>query len=169
MRKLLVVRHAIARDRLESMGQGEEDADRPLTTEGRRKMVQATQGLMRLQPQLDTILTSPLLRALQTAEILAAHYPKSRMRVCAQLAPEHRTVSLLHTLSEEAGERCAIVGHEPGLSALLATLLCGRDSATIALKKGGMAQLEFSDTIASGEGALQWLLTPKQLRLLGAT
>jgi phosphohistidine phosphatase len=167
MHELLVVRHAIARDRLKSMGQGMDDTDRPLTAEGRRKMALAARGLKQLHQEIDTILTSPLLRAQQTAQILSDHYPASRVTVCKPLSPDYNSATLIRALNEEPGKRIAIVGHEPGLSALITTLIYSKDSGAIQLKKGGVAQLQFNDNIASGKGTLQWLLTPKQLRLLG--
>lgn len=167
MHQLLVIRHAIARDRIESMAQGMDDANRPLTATGRKKMAQATRGLRQLCPAIDIILTSPLLRAQQTAAILGDYYPASRVTECQQLAPEYDTTTLIHMLNKEQGRRIALIGHEPGLSSLITALLCGSEGCAIELKKGGIAQLQFNDHVAPGEGVLQWLLTPKQLRLLG--
>lgn len=167
MHELLVVRHAIALDRLESMAQGMDDASRPLTAAGQKKMAQATLGLKQLCPAIDTILTSPLLRAQQTAAILGDYFPASRVTVCQQLSPEYDTNALIHSLRTVQGKRLALIGHEPGLSTLLTTLLCGREGSAIELKKGGIALLQFNHYVAPGEGVLQWLLTPKQLRLLG--
>jgi phosphohistidine phosphatase len=167
MQELLVVRHAIARDRLESMAQDMADAHRPLTAAGRKKMAQAALGLQQLCPAITTILTSPLLRAQQTAEILGDYYPATRVSECQQLSPEYDTTALIHSLRTVQGKRLALVGHEPGLSTLITTLICGGDSGAIKLKKGGVALLQFTDHIAPGEGVLQWLLTPKQLHLMG--
>jgi phosphohistidine phosphatase len=167
MHQLLVVRHAIAQDRMESMQQGTDDADRPLTPVGRKKMARVTRGLSLLHPEIDTIYTSPLLRAQQTAEILKEHYPSAVVTILKTLSPEHSTAELIHSLRRERSECIAIVGHEPGLSRLIATLICGQGNGDIELKKGGIAQLLFAENIAPGEGILQWLHTPKQLRLLG--
>ena len=162
-----MVRHAIAQDRLLSMEQGQSDAVRPLTAEGRAKMALAAQGVQCIQEDIDIILTSPLLRATETAEILAQHYPASSMSELETLSPEYSTRELIHSLNKQKEKTIAIVGHEPGLSMLIATLLCGSDDGAIELKKGGVARLRFTGEIAPGEGTLQWLLKPKQLRLLG--
>ena len=167
MPELLVVRHAIAMDRLLSMEQGLSDAERPLTDEGRTKMQMAVQGLQRIQSDIDVILTSPLLRAQQTAAILEDYFPSAIAEKLKTLAPQYNNEELIHSLSNIKGKHIAIVGHEPGLSTLIASLICGSDDGAIELKKGGMAQLHFAEQIAPGEGTLQWLLRPKQLRLLG--
>lgn len=167
MPELLVVRHAIAMDRLASMERGLSDAERPLTDEGRVKMQLAVQGLQRIQSGIDVILTSPLLRAQQTAAILEDYFPLASSTKLKTLAPPYNSEKLIPSLSNIPGKRIAIVGHEPGLSMLIASLICGADDGAIELKKGGMAQLHFAQQIAPGEGTLQWLLRPKQLRLLG--
>lgn len=167
MPDLLVVRHAIAMDRLLSTEQGLGDAERPLTDEGRERMTQAVRGLLHIQSDIDIILTSPLLRARQTAAILGDDFPAARVEKLDTLAPQYGSKELIRSLNEIGGKRLAIVGHEPGLSTLIASLLCGSDGGAIELKKGGMAQIHFTNQIASGEGILQWLLKSKQLRLLG--
>jgi phosphohistidine phosphatase len=167
MRELLVVRHAIALDRLLSAEQGVDDADRPLTDEGREKMEQAVLGLVRQQKELDAIYASPLLRAQQTGDLLAKCYPDMRVKTLDTLSPEYGTRELIRSLQKTDGNRIAVVGHEPQLSMLIASLLCEDEYAGIVLKKGGMAQLRFDDNVAKGEGVLQWLMTPKQLRQMG--
>ncbi len=167
MRELLVVRHAIALDRLQSAEQGVEDFNRPLTAQGESKMTQAVLGLMRLQSGIDNLVSSPLLRARQTAAILHSQYPNSREQTLQKLSPEYSVKALITALRKLEGERVAVVGHEPQLSMLIAALLCGDQYAPIVLKKGGVAKLLFSDGPAPGKGELQWLVTPKQLRLMG--
>lgn len=169
MVELLIVRHAIAQDRLESLQQGIDDFSRPLTEEGQRRMELATMGLKQLQQEIGLLLTSPLKRAQQTTNILAKHYPNSRVKVLDSLSPEHSPQALIRSLKSIFSARITLVGHEPQLSALITTLLCVNDDDRITLKKAGMAMLRFDDEIAAGEGNLQWLLKPKQLRLLGTT
>jgi phosphohistidine phosphatase len=167
MLELLVVRHAIALDRLEGTERGIEDVQRPLTKEGSEKMAATAKGLVRLQSSCSDILSSPLLRARQTATILQHHYPNAAMSLCDELAPSYSSEECIEALKRCPGSYIAIVGHEPGLSRLIAALIgCGVDG-TIALKKGGVALLHFEHHIAPGRGILRWLLTPKQLRLLG--
>ena len=72
--RLLIVRHAIAEDRVAFAATGKDDDERPLTEEGRSRMEQGARGLRQLVPALDLVATSPLVRAVQTAEILAGAY-----------------------------------------------------------------------------------------------
>jgi len=167
MHELLVVRHAIAQDRLDSARHGIADAQRPLTTEGRKKMALGVRGLQRLMPQLDTILSSPLLRAAETARLISERYRSPLVETLDSLAPQYATHELVAALNQQRHGVLAIVGHEPGLGKLLAALCCGKEGAAMPIKKGGVALLRFAGPIATGRGELQWLLTPKQLRLLG--
>lgn len=166
MHELLVVRHAIALDRIEAMERGIDDAQRPLTAEGTDKMEAAARGLVRLQPGCSHILSSPLLRAQQTATILQQHSPDAEMSLLDELAPPYSSEECIAALNRYRGNQITIVGHEPDLSRLIALLIgCSVDGG-IELKKGGMALLHFDHHIAPGRGILRWLLTPKQLRLL---
>ena len=167
MHKILVVRHAIALNRLECPTHGVIDAERPLTQEGIAKMELAARGLARLQPRCALILTSPLLRAEQTAKVMQQHYPSARVATLASLAPQYSPAQLIASLQHYREETIAIVGHEPGLSHLIASLLGSRAIGNIALKKGGAALLDYESPLRAGEGILRWLLTPKQLRLVG--
>lgn len=167
VRELLVIRHAIAQQREVATAAGIDDAERPLTAAGEEKMAQACRGLSTLIHACDTLLCSPLRRAVQTAAIVQRHMDRpTTFATTAALAPGVGSNDCLHTLEQAEGERIAIIGHEPELGRLIATLLCGRGAAII-LKKGGMALLRFETEIRPGNGELRWLLTPKQLRLLG--
>ncbi len=168
MPRLLIVRHAIAQDRDEARARQCADADRPLTDKGRRRMLQAAAGIRSEVAPLQRILTSPLPRAQQTAEILAREYPGVPLAVTDRLSPGHSLPSLIDELAATAlPGTLAIVGHEPDLSGLIALLLCGEDKAAIQLKKAGAALLDFPQRIAIGRGTLLWLLAPGQLRKLG--
>src|SRR5881392_380489 len=85
--RLLVVRHAIAEDREAFARSHKDDADRPLTSEGRRKMERAALGLKVLVPELDVLAASPYKRALDTAEIIAASYRGLTVERVPELAP----------------------------------------------------------------------------------
>ncbi len=167
MRELLVVRHAIALDRYESVAQGMDDTQRPLTEEGKEKMLLAARGIKACHPKLDAIFSSALVRARQTTELLSSHYPGSTQQIVPQLSPEYSVPELIDVLTKVEANSVAIVGHEPQLRMLIAALLCADEYAGIVLKKGGAAKLRFHGRVAEGEGQLQWLLTPKQLRLTG--
>lgn len=163
--ELLIIRHAIA----EEHRPGTVDASRELTEKGRDKMVRAARGLHRLLPGIDRIFTSPLIRAAQTAAILSKRYPTSQTESLPLLAPGSECRELIYFLQRLSERRVALVGHEPGLSHLITRLLCADEGSGLTLKKGGMALLRFPDLVEQGEGVLDWLLTPKQLRLIGDT
>ena len=167
MQELLIVRHAIAQDRLEAYEQGISDEQRPLTKEGIAKMELAARGIASQQQQCGLILNSPLLRAQQTAAILHTVFPAARLAEMEQLAPGYTSRALIEALAEFREERIAIVGHEPGLSMLISSLVCDGCDGEFQLKKGGTALLRFDGEISEGGGTLLWLATPKQLRLLG--
>ena len=163
---LLIIRHAIA----EAAGGPDTagDALRPLSARGRAKMRRAARGLERLVPELDVLATSPLLRARQTADIVAEDlegFPSPV--VLGALAPEGSWEDLLAWLGgQEPGARVAWVGHEPSLSTAASRLLCGLDRSFLRFKKGGAALIAFDGPPAPGAGRLLWLVTPGQLRRL---
>lgn len=166
-RELLIIRHAIAQDRDEAAAGNVNDHDRPLTSKGGSRMDEIAAGLARLYPNLDAIITSPALRARQTAEILASHYPKVALKENTYLAPACRLEALSGWLAGYDKRRIALVGHEPALGILIGSLLCGNRGGRVQMKKGGAALLHFPGTLAVGKGELQWLMTPKSLRMLG--
>ena len=155
---LYLVRHAIAAP----ASAERPDASRPLTPEGQRKFVAAARGMKRLGWEFDVVYHSPLLRAVQTAEHLKPllHGPT---RVLADLAraPD------VELLARVDGERVALVGHEPYLSALVAWLVTGEIACgeRFELKKGGVAVL--AGPLRPGAMTLRALIAPKILRALG--
>jgi phosphohistidine phosphatase len=159
MRTLCLVRHGIAAERGAAWP---DDGLRPLTPDGIRKMDGAARGLAKLV-SADVILTSPLVRARQTAEIVARAMPGSRVRVCDALATgEHER---LLAAAEAGGESVVAVGHEPHISMALSWLLCGDEMAAwFDVKKGSAALVRFDRPPAPGEGTLEWLLPPRVLR-----
>ena len=150
----------------------ESDAERPLTPKGTKRMRKAAKGLRRLEIPFDGILTSPLVRARQTAEIVAeALGLESQLQEISGLAPESSVENLLLGLTRfQNREHLILVGHQPLLGETAAFLLHGKDRPPldIALKKGSMCALEVDSLPPGKPGTLHWLLTPKQLRLLGA-
>jgi phosphohistidine phosphatase len=127
--QLLVVRHAIAEQKEEFARTGKDDSQRPLTIDGRRKMRRGTAGLRAVVPTIDVLAASPLLRAVQTAEILAAVYNGRNMVTVKELSPDSEFPPFLRWLrTQDAGGTVAIVGHEPHLSGLTSWLLTGRST-----------------------------------------
>lgn len=162
--ELLIIRHAIAVDRGVP---GMSDDERPLTPEGEKKFREAARGLATVAPRPAVILTSPLLRARQTAEIAAAAWGRLKPRDLSALA-NGDLEGLAAALAEQPPDATvAVVGHEPHVSDLLARLLGGAAAERLTFRKGGAALVELPGGLAEG-GRLVWYLRPRILRELGA-
>jgi len=133
------------------------DALRPLTSKGKAKMHQNIQGLQHLVPQIDCITTSPLIRAKQTAALLASAYPNAKLKILPALAPAGSESVILTYLQKMAQtiQTIALVGHEPDLGELTAWLLSRQLNDWIFLKKGGACLLEFIEEVKAGKAELQ--------------
>ena len=168
MKKLILLRHAIAQERAAATARGVQDAQRPLTIRGREKMRSAAQGLHALLPQLDLLLTSPLRRAVQTAQLVTREYRQPLVvKKSDALIPGAELEALLEVLNEHPNVTSVMcVGHEPGLSRLASGLIIGRHKNLLNLKKGGACLLEFPRDFRAGDARLGWLLTPRMLRKL---
>ena len=166
--EVLIVRHAIAVEHGDPAF--ENDDDRPLTPEGIHKFRLAARGLKEIAPRLDRIVSSPLVRARQTAEILCEVVaPNRKIEFCDHLVPSGDHSELLAYLNRLRAESVAIVGHEPHLSGFTSYLLSGKDGASfVEYKKGGAGLVDFSNSLAPGSGTLEWLIQPAALRDIGA-
>lgn len=165
MVRVLVIRHAVAFER--DRRRWPDDGKRPLTTEGIQKFRKGARGLARLAGPAEQVLTSPLVRAVQTAEILTAVTGWPAALEVPHLAPGQSTQQALALIREHSAGCLAVVGHEPGLSRLVAIAIGGTASrASIALKKSGVACLEFGRVVRPGGAQLLWLATPRLLRSL---
>jgi len=163
--KLFLMRHGIAVEF--GAPSGERDSERPLTTEGRRKVKQIAKVLADLEAIPDVIFTSPLVRARQTAEIMATVLRrKQRLHINPHLACSGNVRKLIADVNKLHGqaESVMLVGHEPDLSSLASLLLTGNASgAAIEMKKGSLCVLE-ADALRTGKCAkLLWLAPPKLL------
>jgi phosphohistidine phosphatase len=160
--ELLLVRHGIAVER----GTVADDSLRPLTPEGRERMAEAARGLARLvTPQV--ILSSPWLRAMQTAEVLQEVYGLGRVRACEALASADFD-AVIDAANETDASPVALVGHEPWMSELLAYLLCGDPAGmSVTFKKGGAALVRAAGEVRAGGCWLEWLIPPGALRRIG--
>jgi phosphohistidine phosphatase len=163
---LLLVRHAIAEDRVAFARTGQPDDQRPLSSEGRKKMRLVSEALRDLLPSPDLLVSSPLVRARQTAQVLAAAVDLQIVE-CPALAPSGEPAQVFHFLAGRRGARTVIaVGHEPGLSQLAGFALTGRAQALFSLKKGAACLLDVAPAWRGGAATLVWMLTPAQLRAL---
>jgi len=141
------------------------DGNRPLTERG----AQVGAGLNRLDVQPTPVVSSPLIRAIETAK--SRH---SSLRVCSVMqiidellpdAPPNRLVSIPHNLPPESCVLC--VGHEPQLGMAASVLLSGRVSVPFPLKKSWACLIELSIPAKPGRSVLRWQLTPSQLSAIG--
>jgi phosphohistidine phosphatase len=141
-----------------------EDADRPITERGKAQVRVLAAGLKRRSIQLGLVLTSPLLRARQTAEELLRHLtgPAPELRVCDDLAPGGKRRKLARTLRNWHGDKVALVGHEPDLGECAGWFIGGR-KARIDFAKGGIACVACEGDPRKGAGSLLWLLTQEWL------
>ena len=159
---LLIIRHAIA---VPHGTPGVAEDERPLTSRGIRRFQDAARGLARVCPRPDVILTSPLVRARQTAEIAAAAWGRVKPRDEKALAGGSFE-EVAAAVEKHAGKKLVvIVGHEPHFSLLLARLLGSDAPERLTFKKGGAALVDLPDGV-SGGGVLIWFLKPKVLRAL---
>jgi len=159
--ELYLIRHAVAEERGEAWP---DDAKRPLSDAGASRMRKAARGLARLGVTFDVILTSPLVRTRQTAEIVAAAFDIRPPIVAVEsLTPDGSPPDLFADLEKQTRRRrIALVGHEPGIGELAARLAGSRHS--IAFKKGAVCRIEVDDLQQSYPGNLRWFLTTRILR-----
>jgi phosphohistidine phosphatase len=163
---LYLVRHAIAAERGDDWP---DDDERPLTHAGVARMRRAVEGLRELDVRVDVVLTSPLVRAVETAEVLVAGLkPAPTLQVMPLLAPGGAPAKIADAVAAVDAERgVALVGHEPGLGELAAWLIGAR--SPLQFKKGGVCRIDVGGTPAARAGQLVWFATPKMLRALGKT
>ena len=163
--QILIIRHASAEERSAFAATGKSDDRRPLTDEGRRKMTEAAQGLRALVPHLDVIAASPLVRAQQTAAIVAKAYRIADVETTSTLAPNAQPASFAKWAQAYANhDVVAAVGHEPHLGILVTWLLSGRAESHVVLKKGGACLVECDGAPGPATCRLHWLHTPAMLR-----
>jgi phosphohistidine phosphatase len=166
MVRILAIRHAIALDRDTAAANGIADESRALTQKGMEKMSLAATGLTRIVT-VDAIYSSPLLRARQTAEILATACKIPRFGATDALRPDAGSETLTRWLQKhyKGARTIALVGHEPDLGAWVSSALAGSESF-VTLKKGAVCAIEFRAKPAAGAARLCWCMTPAQLRRL---
>lgn len=161
---ILIVRHAHAGTREAFAPSGRPDRERPLTGHGKRKFRKTLPGLRRCAPKVARIVTSPFVRAKQTAELLARAFPKAALTTLPALGHGGSGRAVVAWLERLQGGAVALVGHEPDLGRLIGLLTRGRAVAPFKLKKGGAALLRFEGPVAAGGGTLVSLLPPALLK-----
>lgn len=166
MVRLYLVRHAIAFER--DSDKWPDDAKRPLTHKGIARMREVVDGLLELNVEIDLVVTSPLVRAKQTADVILAGLPDPPELVISDaMSPTGSPSAVAEALAHHTKVKSiALVGHEPSLGELGAWLLGAKNP--LAFKKGGVACIDMPTLPLVGPGQLVWLATPRMLRGLDA-
>ncbi len=137
--------------------------DRPLSREGVQEMSEAAKGIVRIVPPFALILSSPLIRAKATAEIVRnAYTEKIALTFSKDFLPEASTRDAISRLKEEAVPSLLVVGHNPSISELAARLL-GLERAVIEFKKGALCRMVIDGEPGRTPGLLKWFVTRKLL------
>lgn len=154
--KLFLVRHGVAVDGIG--GEIKSDAQRPLTPDGRDEVEQVAKGLRRSGIRLNHLVSSPLVRARQTAAVFADEFGMA-VEICDALAPGGDTQYLYAFLKGKKGDSIALFGHEPDMSDLAQELL--GVEFKIPFKKAGVCRIDVEDMPPRSPGTLKWFLPPK--------
>ena len=157
--KLYLIRHAIAED---AAGY-EDDSLRPLTKKGHEKMKKIAKALENLGVKPGLIVSSPFLRARQTASVLARELKYEKEIIQSDsLVPMGKPDDMIGEINEKFQvEELMLVGHEPNMSSLTGTLLAVSPELAINFKKGGVCCLTVDNLGNERKATLEWLLTPK--------
>jgi len=162
---LYLLRHGLAGD-LEAHGLAQ-DSERPLTSKGERKLWRIAEAVKGLELSFDVILSSPYLRARQTAEIIAqALHLGHEIEFSETLTPSGNPKKLVELLKKIGREHVLLVGHEPHLSEFISLLVSGKSGLSVVMKKGGLCKLTIESLSCGRCAALEWLLTPGQMVLM---
>jgi phosphohistidine phosphatase len=162
--ELYLIRHGVAAERGDDYP---DDSKRPLTGTGIARLREEAKGLERLGVAFDQIISSPLTRTKQTADILAESMKsKPPVALVDALAPAGTPSSVIQELAKYSKKsRIALVGHEPNIGELAAKLIGAR--APLGFKKGAICRIDFEQLPPKGIGQLRWFLPPRVLRKLG--
>lgn len=162
---LYLLRHGIA---VEPNASGK-DAERPLTPRGRRRLSQIARAMGSLKISFDLILSSPYVRAQQTAETVARSLKlRKKLELFEALTPGGNPQALIQHLNglRPKPKNILLVGHEPYLSKLVALLTTGNTNLEIDFKKGGLCRLDIESLRYGRCATLVWLLAPRHMALM---
>jgi phosphohistidine phosphatase len=161
--ELYLIRHGVAAERGEDYP---DDSKRPLTSAGMSKLRKEAKALNALEVGFYVIISSPLVRTKQTAEIVASTLKsKPQLVMSDALAPAGTPAAVVQELARHAKQaRIALVGHEPNLGELAGRLIGAK--SPIEFKKGAICRIDFDVLPPKGYGQLRWFLPPKVLRLI---
>jgi phosphohistidine phosphatase len=152
---LFLIRHARA------VEQSAHDWERPLLPAGRKEALAVGAALKKAGVGFDAIACSPLVRAVETATLIAVELGyEGGLVIDSALAPDGAPSTMLSLAERLAGERIALVGHEPSMGNFLSALV-GRSGMTMV--KGGVVRLAANDPPVLGAAKLVWTISPRQL------
>jgi phosphohistidine phosphatase len=162
--EIYLIRHGLAEERGPKWP---DDTKRPLTDKGMARLKKSARGLVKIGVTFDVMLTSPLVRARQTAEIIAAAFdPRPPIVNVDSLTPDGSYQATLDDLAKQARRtRIALVGHEPSLGEYAGRLAGSRHG--FEFKKGAVCRIDLETLPPGGPGSLRWFMTSKMLRNLG--
>jgi phosphohistidine phosphatase len=141
------------------------DDERPLTPRGVERTRAAASGLRRIEPTVSLIWTSPLIRALETARLAEEVLQTKNLETVDALASGASARAVLAAVAKlKADQVVVLVGHEPDLGKLAATMI--GVTVPLPLKKAGACGIEFNGPVRAGGGQLLWFLSPRILRRL---
>lgn len=165
--KLYLFRHGLAMDRQVAVDQKMDDSLRPLVEKGRDRTKKVCKSLREHLPPINLLVSSPLVRAQETADIISDNVACTRYLESSELVPEAPPQAFARWLKSEASQATAVmaVGHEPQLSSFASWVLSGDDESFIDLKKSGVICLEVEsfESVGPGSALLKWVLNPKFL------
>jgi phosphohistidine phosphatase len=163
MLELYLIRHGAAAERGKDWP---DDAKRPLTADGVARLRKEARGLNAMDVGFDQIVTSPLVRTRQTADVFSEELKnKPPVAPADALAPAGTPAGVIQELIKHVRKgRVALVGHEPNLGELAAQLIGAK--SPLDFKKGGICRIDFDILPPKGVGRLRWFVTPKMLRNL---
>ncbi len=162
--ELYLIRHGVAAERSDDYP---DDSKRPLTNQGIAALKKEAKALVHLGVDFDHIISSPLVRTKQTAEVFAQALPsKPAVTLSDSLAPAGAPAAVFQELAKHMRkERIAIVGHEPNMGELAARLIGAR--VPLEFKKGAICRIDFEVFPPKGVGSLRWFMPPRMLRKIG--
>ena len=165
---LYVLRHGLAEAR--NINKYPDDSERPLTGRGIRRLVRQVKGMISIELSPSLTITSPLVRAIQTAELVRGGLRRTgRLKVSEALAPWADPCEILEELAADhaAEDSVMVVGHEPHLSSLISLVVTGSRQPIIKIRKGALCKLRVPAPEADRCGQVEWSLTPRHMISLG--
>ena len=163
--EIYILRHGKAEERLSNV---KSDSKRKLTIDGKNEMGELAKGIKNLNLSFDYIISSPLVRATETADIVIKHISGKvkKVTIWNELKPESNVTDTHKKLVKFAPDaKILLVGHEPHLTNLISSMISNTSKVSINLKKGGFISIRGNTSNSKIVGSLRSLLTPKQLKL----